>query len=100
MSAKAIFMDKAVLEKLIDYKSKEKDLPFDITDLIGYVIKDNSLEDNLEIIDIQQFPRQVMATVELNGKEMFLPLSDELIALIDHNTKLISTAYPEGIFDL
>jgi hypothetical protein len=41
-----------------------------------------------------------MATVELNGKEMFLPLSDELIALIDHNTKLISTAYPEGIFDL
>ena len=100
LSAKAIFMDKAVLEKLIDYKSKEKDLPFDITDLIGYVIKDNSLEDNLEIIDIQQFPRQVMATVELNGKEMFLPLSDELIALIDHNTKLISTAYPEGIFDL
>ena len=100
LAAKAIFMDKAVLAQLIDYKSKEKDLPFDPTDLIGYYIKDHLLEEVMEIIDVQQFPQQIMATVELNGKEMYLPLPDDLIEVIDHETKLIKTSYPEGIFDL
>lgn len=100
LAAKPIFMDKAVLNSLIDYKTKEKDLPFDTKDLIGYFIKDHMLETKMEIIDVQQFPQQIMATVDLNGKEMYLPLQDDLIQLIDHEARLITTTYPEGIFDL
>lgn len=100
LSAKAVFMDKKVLAGLIDYASKEKDLPFDYADLIGYKILDNNQSEGIEILDVYEYPQQIMANVEIDGKEILLPLSDELITKIDHDKKQIHTEFPEGIFEL
>jgi len=100
LAAKALFMDKAVLAKLIDYTTKEKDLPFDYADLIGYKILDITMKEELEILDIYEYPQQIMANIEINGKEILLPLSDNLIKKIDHGKKVITTEFPEGIFEL
>ena len=100
LAAKAVFMDKAVLSRLIDYTSQEKDLPFDPADLIGYMIKDVNMEAEIEILDVYEYPQQLMANVSIDGKEILLPLSDNLISSIDHDKKLINTEFPEGIFEL
>ena len=52
------------------------------------------------ISDILEFPQQIMARVDFEGREVLLPLSEGLILLIDHNDRRIEGNFPEGIFEL
>ncbi len=41
-----------------------------------------------------------MAIVETNGKEMMIPLHDQLIVDIDKDQKVIRMEIPEGLLEL
>ncbi|MCW8312384.1 ribosome maturation factor RimM [Sphingobacterium thalpophilum] len=73
---------------------------FRYTDLIGFLVIDENHGELGEIIDVQEFPQQFVATVDMDGKELMFPLSDDLILGIDGEEEIIEVNLPEGLIDL
>ena len=65
-----------------------------------YTIHDKKTGVFFPIIRTEEFPQQLMAIVETNGKEMMIPLHDQLIVEIDKEQKIIRMEIPEGLMEL
>lgn len=65
-----------------------------------YTILDERLGLSFPILRTEEFPQQLMAIVETNGKEMMIPLHDQLIVDIDKDQKIIRMEIPEGLLEL
>ncbi|MEO5905195.1 MAG: hypothetical protein ABIQ11_00605 [Saprospiraceae bacterium] len=65
-----------------------------------FKITDEQSGETFDIIRVEEFPQQLMAIVELNEKEILIPLSDQLIISIDKENKILRMEFPEGILDL
>lgn len=65
-----------------------------------YTIHDEKTGVSFPIIRTEEFPQQLMAIVEANGKEMMIPLHDQLIVDIDKDQKVIRMEIPEGLMEL
>jgi len=65
-----------------------------------YTIHDERLGLSFPILRTEEFPQQLMAIVEANGKEMMIPLHDQLIVDIDKDQKIIRMEIPEGLLEL
>ncbi len=73
---------------------------FRYTDLVGYQVVDD-VEGELGVITlVQEMPQQFIATVDMNGKELMFPLSDDLILGIDAEEETIEVELPEGLVAL
>lgn len=73
---------------------------FRYTDLIGYLVIDEVHGELGEITNVVEMPQQFIATVDLDGKELMLPLSEDLILDIDQEEEIIEVDLPEGLVDL
>lgn len=73
---------------------------FRYTDLIGYLVIDEVHGELGEIKDVQEMPQQFIATVDMDGKELMFPLSDDLILGIDSEEKILEVELPEGLVEL
>jgi len=65
-----------------------------------YQIHDNQKESFYKIERVEEFPQQMMAVIEVNEKEVLIPLSDHLITSIDKEKKIIHMELPEGLMEL
>lgn len=99
LAAAALYMDKNVISRLMEGQT-DNDMPFDPVDMVGYQLSDLNSGHSFVISDILEFPQQIMARVDFEGREVLLPLSEGLILLIDHNDRRIEGNFPEGIFEL
>ncbi len=52
------------------------------------------------ILRTEEFPQQLMAVIAINGKEILIPLHEQLITSIDRDQKIINMEIPEGLLDL
>ncbi|HNX67300.1 MAG TPA: hypothetical protein PKH02_10490, partial [Bacteroidales bacterium] len=68
--------------------------------MIGYTICDANSPFTAVIISVDEQPGQLLATVDMNGKEIFIPLHPDLILSVNHKKKLIKMSLPEGLADL
>lgn len=68
--------------------------------LKGYTFHDTTSGKSGNIIDIQEYPLQIMVVAELNGEEFLFPIHEELIDAVDEKAGLISLNLPDGIFSL
>jgi len=68
--------------------------------MIGYTICDINSSFAAVIISVDEQPGQLLATVNLKGKEIFIPLHPDLILSVNHKKKLIKMSLPEGLVDL
>ncbi len=67
--------------------------------LVGWTIYDK--EDLIgEIIEIQEYPQQMMALVEFEGRDVLIPLNETFLTVIDENTQQIIMDLPEGLLAL
>lgn len=73
---------------------------FRYTDLIGFLVIDENHGELGQITDVQEFPQQFVASVNMDGKELMFPLSDDLILGIDSEEEIIEVELPEGLVDL
>lgn len=73
---------------------------FRYTDLIGYLVIDEEHGELGEITAVQEMPQQFIATVDMDGKELMFPLSDDLILGIDAEEEIIEVELPEGLVEL
>lgn len=96
--AKELIRKKVYLSK---DKMPERDPDdFRYTDFVGYLVVDEEEGEVGEIIEVQEFPQQFIATVDFDGKELMFPLSEDLILGIDVEEQVLEVALPEGLIDL
>ncbi|NGM64622.1 ribosome maturation factor RimM [Sphingobacterium sp. SGR-19] len=73
---------------------------FRYTDFVGYLVVDEHEGEIGEIIDVQEFPQQFIATVDFDGKELMFPLSEDLILGIDAEEQVLEVELPQGLIDI
>lgn len=52
------------------------------------------------ILRVEEFPQQLMAIISFEGKEVLIPLSEQLITSIDRKKREIYMQIPEGLLEL
>ncbi len=67
--------------------------------LLGYTIMDGekSLGPILEVIEQ---PHQLLCRLEINAKEVLVPVNEAFLKKIDHNAKKVMVTLPEGLLDI
>ncbi|NGM74143.1 ribosome maturation factor RimM [Sphingobacterium sp. SGL-16] len=70
------------------------------TDLVGFLVIDEEHGELGEIIEVHEMPQQFIATVDMDGKDLMFPLSEDLILGIDAEEEIIEVNLPEGLVDL
>lgn len=81
-------------------KPKRKKGEFFFTDLIGFTADDLHKGDLGEILDVQEYPQQFIATLKYQEKEVLIPLNEAFIAEIDMDKKAVHFDLPEGLLEL
>lgn len=73
---------------------------FRYSDLVGFEVVD-AVDGNLGVVTaVQELPQQFIATVDMEGKELMFPLTDQLIANINTEDKILDVTLPEGLVEL
>jgi 16S rRNA processing protein RimM len=65
-----------------------------------YTLVDQLTDRSFPVLRTEEFPQQLMAVIETGGKELYVPLNDQLIQSIDRGQKIIVMEIPEGLLDL
>jgi 16S rRNA processing protein RimM len=67
--------------------------------LLGFTVIDNKKELG-EILEIIEQPHQVLCRLDINGKEVLIPLHEESIEKIDRKHKKVFVNLPEGLLEI
>lgn len=67
--------------------------------LLGYTIIDNSNPLG-EILELIEQPHQLLCRLEIDGKEVLIPLHEGSLQKVDHKKKQVYVELPEGLLDI
>ena len=70
-----------------------------LNDLIGYILLDKTNNNYGCVNDIFHFPANDVLSISLNDKEYLIPIIDDVILNIDHDSRLIIINPISGLFD-
>ncbi len=73
---------------------------FTYKDLKGFMVTDETHGELGEIMEVNEYPQQFVATVLYKEKEILFPLNEDIIVEIDEDEKTLSVDLPEGLLDL
>lgn len=73
---------------------------FRYSDLVGFLVIDETEGELGEITQVQDLPQQHVATVDMGDRELLFPLSEEMILGIDIQERVIEVDLPDGLVDL
>ncbi|MBY0543585.1 MAG: ribosome maturation factor RimM [Sphingobacteriaceae bacterium] len=73
---------------------------FTYNDLKGYIVSDETQGELGEILEVNEYPQQFVATVLYQEKEVLFPLNEDMIVEIDEEEKTLLVDLPEGLLDL
>ncbi|MCD0487273.1 ribosome maturation factor RimM [Pedobacter sp. MC2016-14] len=76
------------------------DEDFQYTDLKGFVVSDENHGELGEILEVNEYPQQFVATISYQGKEVLFPLNEDMIVEIDEDQKTMLVELPDGLIDL
>lgn len=81
-------------EEVVGHLEVNNELPF-----VGYTVFDR--EDKIgDIIEIYEMPQQLLALVEYDNREIYIPLHQDLILEANDDEEYLIMDLPEGILDL
>lgn len=81
-------------------KPEHEDDEFYYTDLKGFIAVDETLGELGEIIEVNEYPQQFVATVNYQNKEILFPLNEDFIVEIDDEENILTLDLPEGLLDI
>ncbi len=90
---KEVYLPMEMLPKLKGNKFYFHELP-------GFSVVDDQKGDIGTVKDVLQYPTQAVIQVEFQGKEILLPIVDEVIKKLDRNKKILYITAPEGLIDM
>ena len=67
--------------------------------LLGYTIIQNKKELGI-ILEVIEQPHQILCRIEMNGKEVLIPLHQDTILKMDHKKKQVTVELPEGLLEI
>lgn len=67
--------------------------------LLGYIIVDNGTPLG-PILEVIEQPHQLICRLEIDSKEVLVPLNDAFLQKIDHRKKQVLVTLPEGLLDI
>ena len=53
-----------------------------------------------EISDVLEYPTQAVIQVMKDGKEILIPIHDDIIQKVDKKAKILTVKAPEGLIDM
>jgi 16S rRNA processing protein RimM len=66
----------------------------------GYTVIDANRGNTGIVGKIIEMPQQFLLSIDFNGKEILVPIVDEIVKDIDHKAKTIHIEAPEGLIEL
>lgn len=79
----------------VSQTDEEGDTPFDV--LVGYQIEADGYPPLGPITGILDLPSHYLAELQHGGKEVLIPLHEDLIVSVDEANKVIGMALPQGL---
>ena len=73
---------------------------FHYNDLKGFIVTDETIGELGEIIEINEYPQQFVATVSYQNKEVMFPLNEDMIIEIDEDEGTLLVDLPDGLLDI
>lgn len=73
---------------------------FTYHDLKGFIATDEKLGELGEIIEVNEYPQQFVATVHYKNRDVLFPLNEDFIVEIDDEENLLHLDLPEGLLDV
>jgi 16S rRNA processing protein RimM len=67
--------------------------------LLGYTIINNK-ERLSEVLEVIEQPHQLLCRIELNKKEVLIPINESFLKKIDHKKKEVIVELPEGLIEV
>jgi 16S rRNA processing protein RimM len=92
ISGKAVYLSTAQYEQL---KPKDKDINF-----VGFEVWDEAAGKLGKVAHLFETPGQLLATVEVRGKEAIVPLNEQTIRSVDIAAKTLKLCLPDGLLDI
>ncbi|RZK65831.1 MAG: 16S rRNA processing protein RimM [Pedobacter sp.] len=84
------------LDKMPDRSDDE----FHYNDLKGFIVSDETHGELGEIIEVNEYPQQFVATVLYQNKEIMFPLNEDMIIEIDEDEETLLVVLPDGLLDI
>lgn len=84
----------------LDKMPDRTDDDFHYNDLKGFIVSDETRGELGEIIEINEYPQQFVATILYQNKEVMFPLNEDMILDIDEDEKTMLVDLPEGLLDI
>ena len=73
---------------------------FRMADLKGFTVYDVTHGQLGDIVEIYEYPQQLVAAVDYQGNELMFPLSDDLIVSVDREGRRLEVDLPAGLVDV
>lgn len=89
-----------LLEKKLLKEEEKEEAEFDIFDLNGFDVEDVLSGEKGKITDVADYSGNVVFSIDIFGKEILLPLSENYIKEVSWDDKKIITSIPRDIIDL
>ena len=69
-------------------------------DIIGYSIIDKTYGSIGKVEKVLDLPQQAILQIKYKNKEILIPITDEIIKIVDRNNKQIKIEAPEGLIEI
>ena len=79
---------------------KQKGTQLFSIEIEGYTVIDANRGETGTVRTVLEMPQQSLLAIDFNGKEILVPIVDEIIKKIDRKTKTIHIEAPEGLIEL
>ncbi|MBL6449772.1 16S rRNA processing protein RimM [Fulvivirga sp. 29W222] len=93
LKGKGLFLPLSMLPELDDDK-------FYYHQVMGYHVIDTTAGDVGVIVDVYTSPNQDLLAIDHRGKEVLVPINDEIIGKVDHEKSTLNVNLPEGLLDI
>ncbi len=101
LQSKEIFLRE---QDIIPDKEREIEVPdedeLEYERLVGYLIVDQIMGDIGAIDEVLEMPQQEMAFLKHKGRDVLIPLNDQMIISIDEVNKKVLMDLPDGLLDV
>ncbi len=67
--------------------------------LLGFAVVENKKELG-KVLEVIEQPMQILLRIEMEGKEVLIPINDSTLIKIDHKTQKIHVDLPPGLLDI
>lgn len=90
---KAVFLPNELMPEL-------EDDDFYFQEIVGFKMVDVLKGEIGEISNVLEYPTQAVIQVMKDGKEILIPIHDDIIQKVDKKAKILTVKAPEGLIDM